>query len=571
MQSRSGANRGSAKLFLTLCWAVLEQYVASSQSTGTLQNQAEEQRPLLRLCLANYEVTHEPVNAEFVGPATDEDATFFGLQIADNNASSNSQPNVTCPLAGLETDKPANNRHCSHICGLVDGQQSCRLKGFLVDVIMGMAKAGNFDFVLDAMPFEAVSGKPSLMQTVLAALKPSGPCDLWVSPLTMTAARSKDLDFSMPIVDYHVSLVRKPPTKTNSVESDPIIEGWQVYTTKIFSPWVWAALFGLYCLSRLLVFCAEKVSAPEDQRWARVPVLPFPVPHLLLLVCFGVHRSTRKTSLAVVSIGSVITIIVIILYEAKVTEVLLSEKTTGPQAFQKMEDCGISGTCCYSVQLFRDMLVHAAGTAYANTMKYIEGGDAEMFKLLSDGTCRAAVTSDLSYFSATKRDRQLCSTAQLVPQDQAGLAFDLAYIPKHSAFAVRRGFGQGTDILLKANIGMSKMYSGRHGGTLSFQEIFSSHFAPNADCAAQMMQSLAEEEDRPISLMQLLLPLVSVASFMILIFCFAQCCNVKEFTASPSLCDSFSTEEECDEGDNASSECHQYHNLNAHSSPRPWP
>lgn len=467
----------------------------------------------LKACLPNYYITREFGSAPLmVGPLSPADQAYFST-------------GGPCDITGAETGN-ANNRRCPNICN----SDSCKLGGFQIRMLQIAAEKGGFTFTLDAVPArdkngDLVSAGSGISQThiALAELKPSGTCDLWVSPFFITKSRMEaGLAYSLPLIPAYMELVRTTSKQMLSVEESPIIAGFQLYTTNVFAPSVWICFGLLYLLVRALIYMLE-LSRAGEETWIPLCGGPIYVPRIGMQVLFHIHAERRHMSKYILSSFLMFTFIFALIYEAKMTDVLLTSHKDATSAFNNEEQCLVQDQCCFSVEIFRSLL-EEADPRYTGKLRYVAGGEKMLWQEVSAGTCMAGLSTNMRLAKAYRTDGSLCGAIEPVPAS-TGLFANFQAVPMAYGYATRSDAGNKQQVLDIVNKGLAAAYTYAMADvSTSVFGVYQSHFAKSEACVEQEANVKRTTSEEPLPMAAFGIPFVLMLFSLCCIF-WCTCCR----------------------------------------------
>jgi len=467
----------------------------------------------IQACLVNYYIPREfGSSPTMVGPLTPADEAYFSGSAGG------------CNLTGAELGN-ANNRRCSNICS----NAACKLGGFQVRMLQVAAELGGFTFTLDAMPamdaagnIATNGGSISHTKTAFAHLKPSGPCDLWVSPFFITKARMQlGLTFSAPISQASFQLVRTTVKQQLEVEQSPILGGFQLYTTKVFSCRVWILMYCLYLFTRIMIYILELESAGVET-WLHL-CGPIYLPQLASRVALHVHTPQRRMSAYILNMLLCFSFIVALIYEAKMTDVLLTGHKSGEYKITSEEQCLVQDACCYSVELF-DSVLSGADVRYTGKLRYVMGGEKKLWEEVTSGSCLAGLTTSTRLAKAFRTNGDLCGAIEPVPAI-TGLFSNFQAVPSSVAWAVRQDAPNAQNILIAANKGLAGAYGYAEVDRMrSIFGIYNQYYEKSSACVEQVALAHSKTSDMALSVSTFAIPffLVTVMLCSAFIVSFSQ-------------------------------------------------
>lgn len=453
-----------------------------------------------------------------VGPATPEDETWF---------KSASWPRASgCNLTGAELANQ-NNRRCSNICS----NTACRLGGFSVRMLQAAAQVGGFTFTLDAMPSLDKAGNiatnPDLIShtyTAKNSLKPNGPCDLWVSPFFITKSRLQlNFSFSAPIIPAHLQLVRRSVTQQLAVVDSPVIEGFQFYTTKVFSIWVWVILLVLYLFTRIMIYILE-LNRAGGETWVAYRKYKFiSVPKIAIQVATHTYKQHRNMSAHIAGLFVIFMCVIAILYEAKMTDVLLTSHRHSEHKITNAEQCLVKDACCYSVELF-DSILSDADARYRGMLKPIYGGEKQLWQEVASGNCLAGLTTSMRLAKAYRSNAALCGSLEAIPSTN-GLLSHFEAVPFTSAWAVNQNSPNAQNIINLVNKGLGGMYGySQADRSFSIFGIYNQYFEKTSTCVTEQLASQIKSSEMALPVATFAIPIL-IIFLMLLCSFFVACCR----------------------------------------------
>lgn len=460
----------------------------------------------VKACMANYYISREfGSSPSMIGPLTPEDEAWF-------------KSPTGCNLLGAELGN-ANNRQCSNICS----NTACKVGGFQISALQTAAKLGGFTFTLDAMPATDKDGNiattaEAITQTYTALkhLKPSGPCDLWVSPFFMTTSRLRlGFQFAAPLAPAHLQLVRTTVKQQLAVDQSPVLEGFKLYTVKVFTGWVWLALLGLYLLTRIMIYILE-IRAAGGETWTRLAG-PIYVPKKFLQVLLHVHTDKRKMSAYLLCLFTLFLFVVALIYEAKMTDVLLTSHRNSKHKIENEEQCLTRDSCCYSVELF-DNILSDADVRYKGMLKLVPGGEKQLWEQVKSGTCLAGLTTSTRLAKAYRSDVGLCGALEPVPSGN-GLFSNFEAVPLNTAFALNQAAPNAQNILKLVNKGLGESYSYAYANRgNSILGNYNQYFQKTSTCAEEQTLAQAKTSEQALSVGTFVIPIIILVFIMLLTF-----------------------------------------------------
>lgn len=210
--------------------------------------------------------------------------------------------------------------------------------------------------------------------------------------------------------------------------------------------------------------------------------------------------------------------IIALVYEAKMTDVLLTSRHLDLSGLSNIEQCQEQNACCYSVGIIEKLLVEA-DRRYEGKLRQVVGSEKFLWDEVISGRCKAGLSSSMRVSMALRHNGMLCGEIETVPAT-AGLLANFMAVPFSDAFAVRKDASTAQSTLDIVNAGLGKTYS--YAETNEQQSgfgIYKAHFAKSDDCIVREDFLKSSVSDHPLPVQAFIIPMAWVTFLVTVVFC----------------------------------------------------
>jgi hypothetical protein len=222
---------------------------------------------------------------------------------------------------------------------------------------------------------------------------------------------------------------------------------------------------------------------------------------------------------SIVCLFTVFTCIIALIYEAKMTDVLLTSHRHAGHKISNAEQCLTKDACCYSVELFEGILADA-DARYKGMLKPIYGGEKQLWQEVTSGNCLAGLTTNMRLARAYRSNVTLCGVLEPLPSSN-GLFSNFEAVPLSAAWAVNQESPNATEILKLVNKGLGGMYGYAEADrTRSILAIYNQYFEKTANCVSEELKTKTKASDIALPVAAFAIPFIIIFSMRKKYACF---------------------------------------------------